>query len=544
LYRQPASSSIRSRSSTLFLALALLCPAQLRAQTPADPSTYTFQADTHLVLIDVTVTDAKDNPVHDLPQFAFRVFDNKQPQLIASFEEHKGIPAATILPATTPGVDSNDYLLHLPPVLNIVLIDIANMNMADQIYLSDQLTAFLNKQPDGQPLAIYLRAGLGCFLVQNFTSDRKLLLGAVHKAPPHFPPQERRYLSDFDTLYQIAFSLSRLPGRKNVLWFSGGSTRCLKPDTVTLPDDSPWRDLYDELNLDRIAVYPIDVRGLVTNFSHRMQGAGWQQHMAMKDAAQATGGEAFYNSNGLTEITDHVVSSDGSFYTLTYAPHNLDLDNNWHKIHVEVDGHSYHLSYRTGYFADGSVRRADGPAAPRTRTRLLLSGGKLEVADLRGVTERGDNPIIFQASALSLSDPTLANMVKPSASLPPVAGTKSAIPYSVRFTLPLNPLKVKAVDGKYQAVIGVAEIALNRDGGAVERNSEQATVILNEKVFHTNPNVSITLDQQLNLAKDDRYLKLVVWDTISRRFGTLQIPLETPKISKHQKATGIQNPGR
>ena len=138
----------------MFLALALLCPAQLRAQTLADSSTYTFQADTHLVLIDVTVTDAKDNPVHDLPQFAFRVFDNKQPQLIVSFEEHKGIPAATILPATTPGVYSNDYLLHLPPVLNIVLIDIANMNMADQIYLSDQLTAFLNKQPDGQPLAI------------------------------------------------------------------------------------------------------------------------------------------------------------------------------------------------------------------------------------------------------------------------------------------------------------------------------------------------------------------------------------------------------
>ena len=511
---------------------------QLRAQTPPDPSTYTFQADTHLVLIDVTVTDAKDNPVHDLPQFAFRVFDNNKPQLVASFEEHKGIPAATILPATTPGVYSNDYLLHLPPVLNIALIDIANMNMADQIYLADQLTAFLNEQPDGRPLAIYLRSSLGCFLVQSFTSDRKLLLDAVHKAIPRFPPQERRYLSDFDTLYQIALSVSRLPGRKNILWFSGGSTRFLRPDAMLLPDDSPWRDLYDELNLERIAVYPIDVRGPIWG-----SGPAFQ-HMAMREAAQATGGKAFYNNNGLTEITEHVVSSDGSFYTLTYSPHNLDLDNNWHKIRIEVDGHSYHLSYRTGYFADGSVRRTDGPAPPRTRTRLLLNGGKMEVPDLSGVTERGDYPIIFQASALSSSDPSLAKMVKPSASLPPVAAKRRAIPYSVRFTVPLSALKVRDVDGKYQAVIGVAEIALNRDGGAVERNAEQATVILNEKVYRANPNVSITLDQRMNLAKDDRFLKLVVWDTTSRRFGTLQIPLEIPKTSKHQKAAGIQNPGQ
>ena len=41
---------------------------------------------------------------------------------------------------------------------------------------------------------------------------------------------------------------------------------------------------------------------------------------------------------------------------------------------------------------------------------------------------------------------------------------------------------------------------------------------------------------QLNLAKDDKYLKLVVWDAVSRRLGTLQIPLEVPKLSKRQEA--------
>ena len=37
----------------------------------------------------------------------------------------------------------------------------------------------------------------------------------------------REYLTDFETLRQIAVALSQLPGRKNVLWFSGGSMRFL-----------------------------------------------------------------------------------------------------------------------------------------------------------------------------------------------------------------------------------------------------------------------------------------------------------------------------
>jgi VWFA-related protein len=170
------------------LLFPLLSGAQDSSQTPPGQSPYTFRADTHIVLTDVTVTDAKGNPVHGLPQSVFHIFDNNKPQEIASFEEHAKMPGAmSSLQASTSGIYSNDYLLQLPPVLNIILIDIANLSMPDQMYLNYELTRFLNEQPEGQPLAIYLRTGSGCFLVQNFTSDRKLLLAAVHKAIPRFP---------------------------------------------------------------------------------------------------------------------------------------------------------------------------------------------------------------------------------------------------------------------------------------------------------------------------------------------------------------------
>jgi VWFA-related protein len=525
------------RSSTLVLALflsseALVLPTQSQdqstAQTPPDQSTYTFQTNTRVVLTDVTVTDANGNPVHGLPQSVFRIFDNKQPQVIASFEEHAGLPAATLQSASTAGVYSNDYLLHLPAVLNIVLIDIANIDMADQMYLNYELTKFLNEQPEGQPLAIYLRAGSGCFLVQNFTSDRKLLLDAVHKAIPRFPPHGREYLSDFDTLRQLVFSFRQLPGRKNVLWFSGGSTRFLIPDAIPLQDDAAWRDLYDQLDQERIAIYPIDARGLmVVDLSGAMTLG--EQHMAMDDVAQATGGKAFYNDNGLTEITEHLLESDSSFYTLTYSPRDMHFDNKWHKVRVEVDGASRHLSYRSGYFADGSVREKDLPDRPRTR--LLRNGEKLQVSELR------DRPLIFRASVLPASDPAVASLDEGSGSLPLPPPQKGSIPFLIRYTVPIYALTMGVVDGKHKIVLGVAAIGLNRDGSVVEHKAEQITMTLPEDILRRSPDLPVTAYQQIYLSKDDKFLHLGIWDVANGRFGTIEVPIEVPELGRRPEAT-------
>ena len=522
-----------SRSSTLGLALilwpgALFHPAQSQeqsaAQTPPDQSTYSFHTYTRVVLTDVTVTDANGNPVHGLPQSLFRILDNKHPQAIASFEEHAGIPAASIQPTSAAGVYSNDYLLHLPPVLNIVLIDISNLEMADQMYLNYELTKFLKERTEEQPLAVYLRAGSGCFLVQPFTSDRKLLLDAVHKAIPRFPPHDRKYLTDFDALRQVAVSLSQLPGRKNVLWFSGGSTSFLMPDAFPV-QDAAWRDLYDELDQERIAIYPIDARGLFADTTAQMVVA--KQHLVMSDVGQATGGQAFFNNNGLEEITDHLLESDGSFYTLTYSPDGLRVDNKWHKVRVEVGGASYHLSYRSGYFADGSAREKDRPAGPRTR--LLWNGEKLQVSELR------DHPIIFQARVISTSDPTIANVDRGSGSLPLPQAKKGSVHFLIRYTLPINALTMRDVGGKHKVILGVAAMGLDRDGTMVEHKAEEIMMTLPADILRRSPNLPIVVDQEIDLSKDDDFLHLGVWDTVNGRSGSIDAPLEVPNPAKRQE---------
>jgi VWFA-related protein len=518
-----------SRLSLTVLVVLLLSPflsGQTQSQQPTPPQNqpYTIQAVSRVVLTDVTVTDKNGNPVHGLPKSAFQILDNGKPQTIASFEEHTTAPVAAIEPvaAASPGAYSNDYLLHLPPVLSVVLIDIANLGITDQMYLYYELKKFFKEQPMVQPVAIYLRAANGCFLVQNFTSDRELLLTALRKAIPRIPPTGREYLSDLETMYQIAGYLSQLPGRKNVLWFSGGSTLYLREDADLFEDPQAWRDLYDALEQERIAVYPIDARGLTVHFS----GAMWRQQVLMNETARATGGQAFYNNNGLLEITGRILSTDESFYTLTYSPHDFHFDNKWHKIQIALNLKGYQLSYRRGYFADGSPGGAQQPQKTAVRTRLLTNGEKVELPEMRSL------PIVFQARVLPASDPAVASSPKPTGTMQTPAPKKGTVTYSIRYSFPVSVLTQQTVSGNQEVIFGVAAIALNSDGRVIDREGQRVTLTLNEDSVRLHPDAPVTFDQQMNLNKNDQYLYLALWDMTSGRIGTLQIPLQVPKPAK------------
>jgi VWFA-related protein len=504
-------------STTLSSSLA---QQQSSKGTPSSAPAYTLQQGTRIVLTDVTVTDERGNPVHGLPASAFHVFDNKKPQAIASFEEHAGLPAVKLVP-TSLGVFTNDYLTHLPPVLNVIVIDIANIQIADQMWLNYQLSRFLDNLPPDQLLAIYLRAGSGCFLVQDFTTDRRLLIAGLHKAIPRFPPLGREYLSDIDTLHQISACLSRFPGRKNVLWFSGGSTAFLRPDGAVFQDQAAIRAVYDELEQERIAVYPVDARGLTVHDGLQMAG----QHGMMEDTAHATGGRAFYDNNGLSQIALHLVNTSGSFYTLTYSPSNFHFDNKWHKVRIKLDGGSYQLSYREGYFADsGSGQKAAQPG-----TTLQDSGNKAE-------DQLRTNPIIFQATVLPASDPRLASLEPDSVIVPSPQRKKGPLPLTVRYSLPIDGLTGQTIAGKEKFVFQLAAIAISRYGNSAERNFNQVTLSYDQGSFPHRAHAPIVIDQQLSLAKDDEFIFLAVWDLASGRLGTLQMPLPDP--STHRAPPG------
>lgn len=504
------------------IALPLHAPAQSPSQPPpADSQTPILQLSTRVVLTDVTVTDDNGNPIHGLARTDFHVFDDNHPQPLASFIEHTQAAAPETIAAPAASTISNDFLLHPPSPVNVILIDTTTIGLFDQMVLYNQLTRLVAHLPDSQPIAIYTRSGDATLLLQNFTSDHALLMAALRRAVPHFRSPDAPYTNDLDTLQQMAAYLRQIPGRKNLLWFSGGSLLFLSPDPsnpVDLPVQPDRRPLYDLLESERIAIYPIDARGLTVN---SRPGIVFQQ-MQMQNDARATGGLAIYNTNGLATSAAHVIATDGDFYTLTYSPRDLHRDGKWHSVKVTVDNPHYHLSYRHGYFDDGQNNL---PPPGKTRTMLRANGSTTEVP------RDANEPIIFQARVLPAA--LLPLSVPSSPNFHPPVPRHGQVAYTVQFTLAASQLHPGTVEGNLaKDNLRSAVIAFDRYGSAVSRVIESATFTVHEDKLHDQPNALLSYDQPVNLPTGEVNLFVVLWDINSGRFGTVSVPLD---VRKHPK---------
>lgn len=493
-------------------------PAQ--APTPTAP-TSTLRVNSRLVLVDVTVSDSQGGPVHGLTRSEFQILDNGHPQKISTFEEHEQTSNAPYQPAATePGNYSNDVLIHPPTVFNLILIDTNTLDMATQMYLYDQLNRFIDELAPNQPLAIYQRWGDYTLLLQDFTADHELLHEAVRKAIPRLRIPGHATYSDIDTLKQILSYIRSIPERKNVLWLNGGSNAFLRPPSSddSIPDftaeiqlTDELRDLYDELEAARVSLYPIDTRGLANDPDVNLLN----QHGLMSDMARSTGGRAHYNGNSISQIVSQVITEDASYYTLTYSPDNLHLDNKWHKLRVKIEGHDYDLGYRQGYLDDGV--NGNGKPAKRDSRILLQADREQTVPDNQNV------PIVFQARVLPSKDmPTAMVGQKPN---PPVrAPEHGETTYTVHYTVPLDVFVQGSNGRKGTLQVGAAVMTFDQYGGRKGWLSQTLHLSLNEPQSKYS-NAQISFDQSVNLPKGNDTLFVVLWDAATGRIGSMQVPV-------------------
>jgi VWFA-related protein len=498
----------------LFLSLAVTSP--MLGQSPAPPP-FTLRTQARVVLTDVTVTDKNGNPVHNLSRSAFHIFDDKKPQDIASFEEHTGAHP-TVIPTAAPSAPhtfSNDFLLHPPPVFNVIVLDTVTMDIVTQMILYKQLADFINALPPQNSLAIFVHSGEFTLLLQDFTTDHTLLHTAIRKAVPVIPMpgawyENRKTYGSFQAMQQIAVYLGQLPGRKNVLWYSAGSSLFFSADAnKILPylDPQVLRVVYDELETARIALYPIDVRGVVQDGMY---------HMLLDDEAKATGGRAVYNNNGLADASSKIIATDADFYSLSYSPRDFKQDNKWHNVKVTLDGGPYTLSYRTGYYGDGA-NTSDPNEAKKARVLLTSNGEKFQRPG------NYDQPIIFQAEVQPSSSASLPE------NTPTVPEKKNKTIYNIRYTVPAADFVQQNIPGGQRVQIGAGVVAFNQYGRPVGQISQKFTLSFNGDKLSKAPNGKVYFDQQFSLPKGQDYLFVGVWDTISGRLGTIQIPMNVEK---------------
>ncbi|HXM20385.1 MAG TPA: VWA domain-containing protein [Terriglobales bacterium] len=278
---------------TIFLAscceLAFFSPlalAQQPATEAASEGTPTVRAETRRVLVDTVVTDKKGNYICDLTSKDFKVWeDNKeQPIKSLSFEDDTNSPERA----------QTRYL--------VFFFDSSTMDVGDQMKARQAAAKFIEANAAPNRLIALVDFGGTVHIAQNFTADAgrlkqvvaELKMSAVNAAPVQvaslgsaesaLSPSMSSGTSPFGgmpnlvsaaaefgahtlmlALRSLAKSLGTVPGRKTLVLLTSGFPST--PETR-----SELTAVIDVCNRNNVAVYPLDVRGLVAAMGTPPQG--------------------------------------------------------------------------------------------------------------------------------------------------------------------------------------------------------------------------------------------------------------------------------
>ncbi len=603
----------------------MFLPVGLPGQTPTAPTTAkptdapaqvpTIQAAAQLVVVDVVVTDKSGRPVHGLKAADFSLSEGSTPQTIRHFEEHSAQTVADaanvpLMPKMPPGVYTNYTPAPAAGAVNLLLLDALNTPMKDQAYVRQQLLDYLKTVAPGTRIAIF---GLTSRLtvLQGFTSDPEVLKAVMTKGLAkasvllddqvggggiqnstaddledagtdattvanvrQFEATEQSFQLQLrakytlDAMNDIARYLAGIPGRKNLIWFSGSFPIDVLPDTSgTLGDpfaamassEDEFRDTVALLAKSQVAVYPIDARGLMTSpvfdaATNRNYGGArgaarmsqdqtkfftdqTQEHGTMQDMAAATGGKAFVNTNGLTKAVATAIDEGSNYYTLTYTPSDYVRDGKLHKIKVEVARPNVTLAYRHGYYADAPAT-AGKPVHPAVSDAALTQGtatAQDSVHDAMHLAMTRGAPTPTEILMKVAVFPTLAageteDKVAPGNTL----SAKAKGPFrSYNLAYAVNPSDVaffKTGDGKAHADLEFIAFVFDPDGAVVNLQGQSIRITGTPEEIRKAVEHGVQFNQRVSVpVKGQYFFRIAVHDLNRDHFGAVEFAVAEVK---------------
>jgi VWFA-related protein len=452
--------------SGLLTTLLLLLPSASVPQATPDPGV--IHTGTHVVLVNVVAQDKHGKPVSDLSRGDFVLRDNGREQKIGLFAlENAEVGHA----ATTVSNTSGQLTFTNRPSLagvTVFLFDELNTQLGDQELAKKDFLRYLRGLPADSRVAVFV-LGDSLALLHDFTQDMASLVKALAEhsnrvnpevtaatAPPasansitgdqttstqwdSFVKSSNQAYVDYTqtvratrtavALETIAGHLQGIPGRKTLIWISGGfpiqlglrnkvdripdsqsSTResggatgskqsggdrgdksesnKQSAPTASLTSDLPGTGTSYEsdvalairaLNEADVAVYPVDARGItvagpyqanqnsIGKRGKRPRGLSGPDfdYETLETLADQTGGKAFHHINDLSEAIQEATGDARVSYSLTFSPADSALDGAYHRLEVTVKRSDVKLRYRLGY-----VAARDAAVAPSLRDAI------------------------------------------------------------------------------------------------------------------------------------------------------------------------------
>ena len=570
-----------------------------------------------LVIEDVVVLDSKEQPVHGLQASDFSVTENGKPAALRNFEEH--VPQAASANAVNVEPLGANIFSNIPDVpqsatLNVLLLDALNTPPDSQVYVHDQMVQFLNGLAPGTRIAIFA-LGNRLQLLQGFTDDPAVLRDAIeHKNVPQASALLSQRTSDdpsnpaddnilammmnrtpygvaatsalqniaareaaasgrertiytLQAMNQLARYLSVLPGHKNLIWFSGSFPLNILPndqlsDPYALVNDfrDAVRQTADIMARGRIAVYPVDARGLMPDSSMNMAKYGMNRYLEThnRDAEEAaakhltsdqiyaekdtmdmmaanTGGKAFYNTNGLKDATEKIFRYGESYYTIAYSPADPRFDGKYRRIVIRsYQRDDLHITYRLGYFAD------DPDVLPSGKKVLPLTA--MQTAMLHGVPNaiqvRFDTAVIPGEKPVDKLTPggnPDARIMKP-----------PYMSYTVQFIIDIRSVQFTIDANKvHHGSLELVSFVYDRDGNPANSTISKVKLDLPDERFAQVTEQGVLTRQQIEApASGEYFLRAGICDESNDHVGALEVPLKRLKsLQELRSAAAKQNAG-
>jgi len=587
----------------VWLVLSFSLSAGLAQQSLPDappPNQQTvIRSSVRLVQVSVVVEDKKGNPVTGLKQEDFTVLDEGKPQKIAFF-------TAATPPLATPSTDqpspkpvkllpanafTNRYDLKgqdAPGAVTVVLFDSLNTAPQDQSFVRKEVIHFLQTLKPQDHVAVYgLTTQL--LILHDFTRDSADLVAAANRYSPkelaafdatHTPEIDlaslgadpvqwamlqnsinnangiisEQYTKDrvamtVEAMNEIANHVSNIPGRKSIVWISGGlpiqtgSAKLGKPgyggpsgigastdnrlpqhDRALVNFDEMVRQVADSLNRSNIAMYAIDAKGVeldpAMDFSKRAALVGDQVRErdtsvlnAEQDArdsskflADRTGGLAFFGNNDIRTAIRRAFDDGRYAYNIAFYPNHGEWDGKFRTIKIESK-QGLKLRYRSGYYA--SPDRADTKAV---------------IAD--ALQQAADSPL----------DATNLGMI--------VSGQSAKDARILELHIGVDPkqLLLQSSGDRRKGAVDLYFLQLDAAGKRVAAEEQHLELNIEVKQYEYLSKVAMVLDRHVTIAPQSTELRVVLRDAGSGSLGSVTLPTDAflPKNEAAPTATKPQ----
>jgi VWFA-related protein len=522
-----------------------------------------FRSQSVLVQVPAVVSDKSGNHVHNLTKDVFKVLENGKPQRIMTFEE---VNAGSLRPQVAtppPGTFSNLALDGKQPFsATVIALDTINTPFLDQFYGRKQLIKYLAGTLDsGHVVGLVVIGSKGVRVLSGLTTDPGLLITALKKASGELSPTEtfstdgkvlaasdnqpseltggispgadpgskmREFILKADALegsYQqaratedtlraflaMAWSLAGVPGRKSLIWATSSF-----PFLLDSPSAAPGGNLsllYERtvaaLNDAQVAVYPVDVRGLVSTaptadatysgdlsgpeFGNAAASRSWLQTSSLTSLevfAELTGGRAYYNTNDLATSFKRAADDSSSYYLLGYYLDSRDTKPGWRKLQVQVQGKDWDVRARTG------VMVTNATLDPQLTHQADIDLALISPLDSTGI------PVAIQWQQVVLE------------------GDKRRVEFALRVpaTSVIDEANQNRFDVDFIALADRKGTPAGKAGQTIKGSIPPATLpkIKAEGIFYKNA---------LELPSGDYQLRFVVRDNLSGKIGSVSLPL-------------------